>query len=144
LTAPSITVSGVVDVQLMAALEDPLPEFEGPAPGFEDPAPALEDPSGEDALDWLWQPAINAMTRMTTVRSVVDIPFMMTSQISPWVLPNSVVIPIVGGKAAVASPEDITNWQGSTPPSYVGDKRRKSESSGWAEGIPIAKLPINA
>jgi hypothetical protein len=45
-TAPSITVSGVVVVQLMSALEDPPAELEAPPS-------ELEAPSAEDALDWL-------------------------------------------------------------------------------------------
>jgi hypothetical protein len=46
LTAPSITVSGVVVDQSIAALDDP------PA-ALEDPTPEPEAPSVEDALDWL-------------------------------------------------------------------------------------------
>jgi len=46
LTAPSITVCGVVVDQLIAALDDP------PA-ALEDPTPEPEAPSVEDALDWL-------------------------------------------------------------------------------------------
>jgi hypothetical protein len=44
-TALSITVSVVVLVQLMAALDDPPAELDDP--------PEPEDPSEENALDWL-------------------------------------------------------------------------------------------